>query len=221
MREMFVAPLTIATVIVTTAFVNAQCCASKRTLANKSRGAAAEQGAPAILAAAAGVAQCSAAQKVCVVNGKVCVFDGGKTCTIDGKSYPVDGKNCTFDGKRCQLTGPKNAATKISTGSLKTLVSARYPMVLLDARSGKWDDGRRIPGAKSLTAAASENQIAAAVPVKDTLVVTYCSSVKCPASNKLATKLRSLGYANVLEYSEGIAGWTTAGNDVVTQTKTN
>ncbi len=220
MREMFVAPLTIATVIVTTAFVNAQCCASKRTLANKSRGAAAEQGAPAILAAAAGVAQCSAAQKVCVVNGKVCVFDG-KTCTIDGKSYPVDGKNCTFDGKRCQLTGPKNAATKISTGSLKTLVSARYPMVLLDARSGKWDDGRRIPGAKSLTAAASENQIAAAVPVKDTLVVTYCSSVKCPASNKLATKLRSLGYANVLEYSEGIAGWTTAGNDVVTQTKTN
>lgn len=220
MREMFVAPLTIATVIVTTAFVNAQCCASKRTLADKSRGAAAKQGAPAILAAAAGVAQCSAAQKVCVVNGKVCVFDG-KTCTIDGKSYPVDGKNCTFDGKRCQLTGPKNAATKISTGSLKTLVSARYPMVLLDARSGKWDDGRRIPGAKSLTAAASENQIAAAVPAKDTLVITYCSSVKCPASNKLATKLRSLSYANVLEYSAGIAGWTTAGNDVVPQTKTN
>lgn len=43
-------------------------------------------------------------------------------------------------------------------------------------------------------------------------MVTYCSNLKCPASHMLGERLRRLGYANVLEYREGIDGWLAGGN---------
>ena len=103
----------------------------------------------------------------------------------------------------------------LDTKALKALVDAKVPATILDARGGKWDDGRRIPGAGSLTAAASDAEIAKAIPSKDGLVVTYCGGTKCPASAKLAGRLRELGYKNVVEYPQGIAGWAGAGLDVV------
>ncbi len=103
----------------------------------------------------------------------------------------------------------------ISTDALAALIRAKTAVTILDARSGKFDDGRRIPGATSLAASADEATIAATAGAKDGLVVTYCASLKCPASKNLATKLRALGYTNVLEYPEGIQGWTAAGKTVV------
>lgn len=94
------------------------------------------------------------------------------------------------------------------------LLRSGVPLVLLDARSGKWDDGRRIPGAKSLNEGSSEKEIARAIRGKDTLVVTYCANVKCQASPKLAKKLHELGYENILEYPQGIDGWEAAGHKV-------
>jgi rhodanese-related sulfurtransferase len=87
-------------------------------------------------------------------------------------------------------------------------------MVILDARSGKYDDGRRIPGAKVLNADADEAEVAKVLPEKGALVVTYCGGLTCPASNALAERLKKLGYANVIEYPQGIAGWTKDGNSV-------
>ena len=52
------------------------------------------------------------------------------------------------------------------------------------------------------------------IPTKDTLVVTYCSNLKCPASAQLASALRKQGYSNILEYPVGIEGWVAAGNEV-------
>lgn len=89
-------------------------------------------------------------------------------------------------------------------------MSTKQPVVVLDARSPKYDDGKRLPGAKLLSAAASDAEIATAVPDKQALVVTYCGSVKCPASKKLAARLNGLGYRNVTVYSEGIEGWSAA-----------
>lgn len=86
--------------------------------------------------------------------------------------------------------------------------------VILDARSGKWDDGRRVPGAKSLSSSSSEAEINKMLPDKKQAVVTYCSNTKCPASKMLATKLIGMGYTNVSEYAPGIKGWVEAGKPI-------
>lgn len=101
----------------------------------------------------------------------------------------------------------------LSTFAMKEIVDSGKA-ILLDARSGKYDDGYRIPGAKSLNSNSSEKEIAAIIPAKDSPVVTYCSNTKCPASAKLAKHLHELGYTNVKEYPEGIAGWRAAGGKV-------
>jgi len=123
------------------------------------------------------------------------------------------GKAC---GKKCGDCPPavKAAAAEIQTPALKALLASGVPVVVLDARTGKFDDGRRIPGAKQLSPEATAEQAASAIPAKGALVVTYCSGVKCPASEALAARLKALGYSNILEYREGIAGWVEAGNEV-------
>jgi rhodanese-related sulfurtransferase len=107
----------------------------------------------------------------------------------------------------------------VNTAGLAILLRARVPLALLDARSGKFDDGRRIPGAKTLSATATAEQAAAFIETKDTLVVTYCSNLKCPASSYLAKRLKALGYTNVIEYPHGIDGWAAAGNTVAKAAK--
>ena len=47
---------------------------------------------------------------------------------------------------------------------------------------------------------------------KDALIVTYCGGPQCPLSHKLAHRLEGSGYTNVIEYREGIKGWTAAGH---------
>ena len=125
-------------------------------------------------------------------------------------------KGCT-KGKGCTKTGCSKSAKEsavIGTHVLEALIAAGSPVTILDARSGKWDDGRRVPGAKSLAPDSTAEQAAAVIPSKDALVVTYCSSTKCGASAKLAMTLKNLGYSNILEYSAGIDGWASHGNPV-------
>ena len=51
----------------------------------------------------------------------------------------------------------------LSTDQLKTLLKSDKAVTVLDARSGKWDDGRRIPGATALNASSSPEEIAKVV----------------------------------------------------------
>ncbi len=102
----------------------------------------------------------------------------------------------------------------IETSALAALVKSGIPLVLLDARTGKYDDGRRLPGAKQLGPKATAEEAAALIKAKDSLVVTYCANPKCPASGHLAARLKELGYTNVLEYPQGIEGWVKAGLSV-------
>lgn len=135
---------------------------------------------------------------------------GCKTCA---------GGACTETPRETGKTFSVTAPAVISTETLQAMIAAKTPLVLLDARSGKYDDGKRIPGAKSLNASSKPAEIAQVIPDKDTLVVTYCSNFKCPASNALAEHLIELGYKNVLEYSAGIGGWVEAGLKVDTVEK--
>ena len=102
----------------------------------------------------------------------------------------------------------------IDTVGLKHLIDSKVDVTILDARSGKYDDGRRIVGAKSLSYEATLKQAESVIPRRDSLIVTYCSNLKCPASAKLAKHLKELGYTNILEYSAGIEGWSNAGYEI-------
>lgn len=111
-------------------------------------------------------------------------------------------------------TEHKHNVASVNTSGLKTLLDSGVPMIILDARSGKWDDGKRIPGALSLNSESKPEEIAKVLPNKEALIVTYCSNTKCPASHMLYEHLKKNGYTNLLEYPEGIQGWVEAGNPV-------
>ena len=102
----------------------------------------------------------------------------------------------------------------INTTVLENLMESNAPMVLLDARSGKWDDKTRIPGAQSLNDKSTKDEVEKVIKTKGTLVITYCTNLKCPASNKLYIHLKKLGYKNVLEYPFGIQVWLEVGKDI-------
>ncbi|MBP7634772.1 rhodanese-like domain-containing protein [Candidatus Ozemobacteraceae bacterium] len=122
---------------------------------------------------------------------------------------------CTVEpSKPVEVKPHSSSGSIITTEGLKALLSSGVPMHILDARSGKYDDGRRIPGAKSLNAESKVSTILNMLPEKQALIVTYCSNLKCPASGKLFEHLKSLGYKNLIEYPEGIQGWMSAGHEV-------
>lgn len=153
----------------------------------------------------------------------VCIAGSSGVWAGDEASGSKDKAAAACASGVCALSSAPRDAGKAMPGTLNTaglsaLLRAKTPVVVLDARSGKWDDGKRIPGAKAVNADSTDAEIAAAAPDKQALVVTYCSNTKCQASPKLAAKLASLGYGNVVEYPEGIAGWISAGN-AVEQTK--
>jgi len=99
----------------------------------------------------------------------------------------------------------------IRRDALKRLLDNRLPVILLDARRGKFDDRKRIPGAKSLHDKSSREKIARTIKDPNSLIVTYCTDKACPASLRLAKRLIHLGYQNVLDYQGGIREWEEAG----------
>ena len=139
-------------------------------------------------------------------------------CGSDGTTCKANDKDAMCPAGTCQpqaaagVVAPKEAL--VNTDALAALLRTKVPVILLDARSGKYDDGRRLPGAKALSPMAKDEEVLLMLPDKNALLVTYCVNLKCPASHMLGDKLRMLGYLNVLEYHEGIDGWTAAGNAV-------
>jgi rhodanese-related sulfurtransferase len=137
-----------------------------------------------------------------------CLSSEKGKCPLPGKK-----SDCSKSGKKEHCRKFKNGPY-INTTVLENMIESSIPMILLDARSGKWDDKSRIPGAQSLNDGSTKEEVAGLIKSKDALVVTYCSSLQCGASNKLYIHLKKLGYKNVLEYPFGIKGWLEVGNDI-------
>jgi rhodanese-related sulfurtransferase len=126
---------------------------------------------------------------------------------------------CAASDKECcgKCDGKQAAARQhgeINVEALEALIDSNAKVVVLDARTGEYDDGRRIPGAKSLAPDAGEKEVRKLIGSKKQLVVTYCSNTQCPASSKLAHRLSELGYENVVELPVGIQGWSEADKKV-------
>ena len=148
--------------------------------------------------------------------GPACCGAGAKTKKVSGDESANLGKEkatsaaCNLD----DLSSYIRSGKKLTTNDLQDLLEAKANIVLVDARTPKWDDGKRIASAKNLTPQSSKEAIESTLGSKDSYIVTYCGSVQCPLSHKMADRLKELGYANTLVYPEGIAGWITAGNAV-------
>jgi rhodanese-related sulfurtransferase len=129
-----------------------------------------------------------------------------KPCAMDAAAKPCAG------GDEAVAAG---AHRTVTTDQVAAMIEGKKPVVILDARAAKWDDGKRIPGAKALSAQSTDAEIATALPDKNAEVVAYCSNLKCPASAQLVKRLDELGYKNVSKYPDGIQGWLEAGKPVV------
>ncbi len=137
-----------------------------------------------------------------------CLSNEKGKCPLPSKEF-----GCSDNDKK-ELCKKFKHGPYINTTVLENLIESNVPMALLDARSGKWDDKSRIPGAQSLNNKSTKDEVEKIIETKDTLVVTYCSNLKCPASNRLYIHLKKLGYKNVIEYPFGIQEWLETGNDI-------
>ncbi len=139
----------------------------------------------------------------------------GGACPSAGKT----GGACPSTGKTSGTCPSANKApaqmvSSINAAGLKALMNAKVPMVLFDARYGKYDDGKRIPGARALKCegcVSNPEFVGNVTRSKSDLIVAYCGVSQCPLSSMLAKKLRSAGYENVIVFKDGISSWAKAG----------
>ena len=152
---------------------------------------------------------------IAVVAGLACQY-AFANCGACGKHAEAEkpAAACSKESSCCKSGDSKACAAALTTGEIKALLDSGKPVVLLDARTGQFDDGKRLPGAKGLSPEATEEQALKAAGAKDAQIVAYCSGLKCPASKKLAERLAALGFTNVRVYPEGMEGWKAAGGNV-------
>ena len=138
---------------------------------------------------------------------------GGK-CAVCGPGGKMACPHCKMMPGKCKCKMQAATMAEINTAALKALIDSGVSLTLVDARTGKYDDGRLIANAVTLSPEAKDEEIAAALKLKDAMIVSYCVNPQCPASRILAAKLMKLGYTRVLEYPQGIDGWVSEGNPV-------
>lgn len=100
---------------------------------------------------------------------------------------------------------------EVDTHTLKRWYDQNKPMIILDTRSREHFDNTLLPAAKWLPYNASDAEIQAIIPAKNSLIVVYCWSSRCPASEKMAKRLNAMGYTNVHKYGSGLEVWMEKG----------
>jgi rhodanese-related sulfurtransferase len=100
---------------------------------------------------------------------------------------------------------------EIDAKELKAWIDSGKSFKLIDARPKKFENGELIVGAIFLPYNAEEDEITKALPAKDAIIVTYCSSSECPASTYLAKHLVKMGYKSIYKYTDGLEDWMDKG----------
>lgn len=117
--------------------------------------------------------------------------------------------------KCCSSTPAQEAATikVVNADKLTELIRSPGTATIIDARN--WQPGMDIiPSSINIKDENTDAEVAKVLPDKNAMIVTYCANTRCTASPMLAKRLVKLGYTNVWEYPEGIAGWKTAGKEI-------
>jgi rhodanese-related sulfurtransferase len=138
---------------------------------------------------------------------KECLASRNKTDCGQGKCGRDLSKGCGGCSATKKTAKADHEQARICATGLQTLMRAKVPFCLIDARSKRAKGDQGIPGSKVVTEAGFSGQAGRLPKDKETLLVTYCSNSRCGASKKVAAKLRRAGYQNVIVYGEGMQGW--------------
>jgi rhodanese-related sulfurtransferase len=104
---------------------------------------------------------------------------------------------------------------EIQTEALSKIVRSSNPSIMIvDARSLKTDNGKRIPSAKPIPFNAPIENITANLPDKQAMIIVYCSHAQCVESGLLSDRLVRMGYKNIWKYPGGIEEWEQSGYKV-------
>ena len=101
----------------------------------------------------------------------------------------------------------------ISRAQLKTLAEGGEQFVLIDVTPEEYFRAAHLPGARNCCVYEINflDQVAAAVPDKEGLLVVYGSSPHSLASSTAAEKLERAGYSRLRNYRGGLQDWEAAG----------
>lgn len=91
-------------------------------------------------------------------------------------------------------------------------------LTIVDAQPPKMFQRRHLPNAVNLPRQRVEALAPVLLPDLDAEIVVYCGSWVCRTSDRVAERLRVLGYTNVRIYRGGRADWRRAGLPIVRST---
>jgi rhodanese-related sulfurtransferase len=104
--------------------------------------------------------------------------------------------------------------TTIKAENLKEKLSGDHPPILVNALTEDAYTARHIPGSINIPTKNAE-WAEKVIPYKDAEIIVYCANEDCTASPELARKLDDMGYHNVKDFENGLAGWRSAGYDLI------
>lgn len=113
--------------------------------------------------------------------------------------------------------GKKVSSRIINAKQLKKKIDSGDDFVLVDVlgtESFKW---KHIPTSKDIDVDEIEDRAAKELPDKNEEIIVYCASKTCQASPNAARKLEEMGYTNVIDFEDGLAGWQEAGYSFVSK----
>ena len=99
----------------------------------------------------------------------------------------------------------------ITVKELKEKIDSDEKFKLIDVLSKDSFDAQHIPKSINILGSELEEKAPSELPDKDEKIIVYCSSKTCQASPNAGRKLEELGYTNVTDFEDGLAGWQDAG----------
>src|SRR5689334_16979344 len=114
---------------------------------------------------------------------------------------------CAASSLRAEETPLRYIATAELAARLHAPDAAPKGLTVIDARARVEYDEGHIPGAVNLPAEKVPSLLRRLVKDRRRPLVFYCNGPKCTKSQKAARMAIALGYADVLEYNEGMPGW--------------
>ncbi len=112
------------------------------------------------------------------------------------------------------MTTDTKTLERIDAKTLNQRLKGTQPPILINALANDAFIAKHIPGSINIPTEHAE-MAESVIPYKDAEIVVYCANADCTASPELARKLEGMGYTNVQDFEEGLAGWKSAGYKLV------
>jgi len=101
----------------------------------------------------------------------------------------------------------KGGHEAVSGAYIKKLQADKANFMLIDARPKRTADKGMIPGAVNISETEFDKNVDKLPADKATPIIVYCGGLECVLSEKVAAKVRALGYKDVKTYPEGYPEW--------------